>query len=153
MKTSFSRRSRTGSALLEFGISFALLMSVFTGTFQWGWTFYQYNVIKTAVNAGARYASLRPYDSTSTNPSQCFQNAVQNMVVYGDPSGGTKPVAPGLARSNVNVAAAFTNGVPSSVTVSISGYSIQSVFASTPLTSKPKVTYVYQGIYSPFGGC
>ena len=152
MKTSSFRRSHAGSALLEFGISFGVLMSVFIGTFQWGWTFYQYNVLKSAVNSGARYASLRPYDSTSTTPSQGFQDAVKNMVVYGDPTGGTKPVVGGLATKNVDISVTFTNGVPSSVTISISGYKIQSVFASTTLNSKPKVTYVYQGIYSPFVG-
>lgn len=153
MKTTRSRRTRSGSALVEFGISFAVLISVFTGTFQWGWTFYQYNVLKTAVNNGARYASLRPYDATTTTPCPSFQLAVQNMVMYGDPSGGTKTVVPGLTKQNVNVSAAFTFGAPSSMTVSISGYSINAAFGSMTLTNKPKVTYAYQGVYSPFGGC
>jgi hypothetical protein len=43
----------------------------------------------------------------------------------------------------------FANGVPSAMTVSISGYIIDSVFATTTLTKKPQVTYAYQGIWSP----
>jgi Flp pilus assembly protein TadG len=143
-------RSRcAGNVLIEFAISFGVLFSVLAGTFQFGYTFYQYNVLATAVNDGARYASLRPYDSTTPTPSSAFATAVQNMVVYGNPSGGTRPVTPGLATSNVNVSAAFTSGIPSSVTVSVSGYTINSAFAKTTLTTKPKVTYVYQGIFSP----
>jgi hypothetical protein len=35
------------------------------------------------------------------------------------------------------------------MTVSINGYTINSVFATTILTNKPQVTYAYQGIWAP----
>src|SRR5712692_11430041 len=99
MKTRFPRLRKVrhgerGNAMIEFAIGAGVLTSIFAGTFQFGYTFYQYNLLKNAVGDGARYASLRPYDSSTSTPSSTFQQAVQNMVVYGDPAGGTSPMAP-----------------------------------------------------------
>ena len=143
-------RCRRGNAMIEFAIGAGVLTSVFAGTFQFGYTFYQYNLLKNAVSDGARYACLRTYDSSTSTPSSAFQTAVQNMVVYGDPGGGSSPVAPGLATSNVNLNVTFTNSVPTAMTVSITGYTIGAVFDTTTLNNKPSVTYAYQGIYSPY---
>jgi Flp pilus assembly protein TadG len=142
-------RHRDGNAILEFAIGSGVLVAVFIGTFQFGFTFLQYNNLKNAVARGARYASLVPYDSPTTAPSAAFQTAVQNMVLYGSPTAGASPVLPGLTTGNANLTVTFANGVPSAMTVSISGYIIDSVFATTTLTKKPQVTYAYQGIWSP----
>ena len=142
--------------MLEFALGSSVLLAAFGGTFQFGYTFYRYNSLATAVNDGARYASMRPYNSTTTTPKDDFLLAVRNMVVYGNPAGGTAPVAPGLLITNVNLTPSFTNsagvvlGVPTFMTVSISGYSIDAAFATNTLTDKPKVTYPYIGIYSPY---
>ena len=56
------------------------------------------------------------------------------MVLYGTTTAGTTPVLPGLVDTNVNVAVTFANGIPSIMTVSISGYTINSIFASNTLT-------------------
>ena len=143
------RRSRSGSAMLEFAIGSGILVAAFTGAFQFGYTFYRYNNLVTAVTAGARYASLAPYDTTTTTPSTAFSNAVKNIVVYGNPGGGTTPVLPGLATSNVVLTPVFINGVPGRMTVNITGYTIDSVFASMVCDTKPKLSFPYQGIYSP----
>ena len=145
-----SIRCRRGNVMIEFAVGVGVLAAVFTGTFQFGYTFYQYNTLKNAVSDGARYASLRPYDSSTATPSNAFRDAVRNMVVYGDPAGGTAPIAPGLATSNVTLQPTFTSGVPTAMTVSINGYTISAVVASTTLTNKPSVTYPYLGVYSPF---
>lgn len=145
-----SERNRAGTAMVEFALGAGVLIAVFSGTFQFGYTFYQYNALGTVVNDGARYASLRPYDSTTTTPSNGFLSAVRNMVVYGNPAGGSTPIVPGLTTSNVNLSMAFLNGVPSAVTVYIDGYVINSVFAQTTCTKKPQVQYRYLGIYSPY---
>lgn len=136
--------------MIEFAIGAGVLTSIFAGTFQFGYTFYQYNLLKNAVSDGARYACLRTYDSSTSTPSAAFQQAVQNMVVYGDPAGGASPVAPNLSTSNVNLNVTFSNGVPTAMTVSITSYTIGAVFGTTTLTNKPSVTYAYQGIFSPF---
>lgn len=142
-------RDRRGSAMVEFAIGSGVLVLAFAGTFQFGYTFFEYNNLENAVARGAIYASVVPYDSATTTPSTAFQTAVQNMVLYGSPTAGTSPVLPGLTTSNVNFTVAFTNGVPSAMTVSITGYTISSLFTTTTLTNKPQVTYAYAGIWEP----
>jgi Flp pilus assembly protein TadG len=136
--------------MIEFALGSGVLLAAFTGTFQFGYTFLQYNNLKNAVARGARYASLIPYDSKDKNPTTAFTTKVQNMVLYGTPTAGTTPVLPGLTAANVNVVPGpFTIGIPSTMTVSITGYTINSIFSSTALTNKPAVTFTYQGIWSP----
>jgi Flp pilus assembly protein TadG len=142
-------RNRGGNAILEFAIGAGILVAAFTGTCQFGYTFLQYNNLENAVARGARYAALVPYDSATSTPSVAFKTAVWNMVLYGSPTAGTSPLLPGLAVGNVNLTVTFTNGVPSGMTVSTSGYTIDSIFAKTTLTNKPQVTYAYQGIWQP----
>ena len=142
-------RDRRGNAMLEFAIGAGVLVATFTGTFQYGYTFLQYNNLKNAVTRGARYASLVPYTSPNSTPSTAFLTAVKNMVVYGTTTTGTSTVLDGLTTSNVNLVVTFANGIPSAMTVYISGYTINSLFSTTTLSTKPKVTYAYQGIWSP----
>ncbi len=140
---------RSGSAILEFAIGSGVLLAAFTGTFRFGYSFLQYNRLTNAVAQGARYAGIVPYDSATATPSATFVSAVRNMVLYGDPGGGTTTVVPGLAAANVNLTVTFTDGVPTAMTVSVSGYTIDAVFGSETLTNKPKFTYPYLGIWSP----
>jgi Flp pilus assembly protein TadG len=135
--------------MVEFALGALLMTLVFGGVFQFGYTFYQYNLLKNAVMDGAHYASMATYDSNSCTPASDFQTAVQNMVVYGNPGGAGNPISPGLATSNIVVSPSCVNGVPTSMTVSITGYSIGAVFGTTTLTNKPSATYPYQGIDSP----
>jgi Flp pilus assembly protein TadG len=140
--------------MIEFALGSFVLMGALTGTFEFGYTFYVYNNLVTAVNNGAKYAALRSYEQTSSTPSSCFTTAVQDMAVYGDPTGtNTTPVAPGLTPGVVSLAVTFSNGVPSAMTVGISTYTIYSVFASKTLSNKPQVTYPYLGPYSPDDPC
>lgn len=147
-------RGRRGNVMIEFALGSGVLLALFAGTFQFGYTFYQYNLLNNAVNSGAEYAGMRTYDSNSSTPSAAFKQAVQNVVVYGDPGGGSTPVVPGLTTSNVNVTPGWSTtgagGIPVSMTVSISGYTIQAVFGSIALSGKPSVTYPYTGIYAPY---
>ena len=142
-------RNRRGNVMIEFAIGSGLLLAAFTGTFQFGYTFLQYNNLENAVARGARYASLVPYDSATNKPSAAFQAAVQNMVLYGTPTAGASPVLPGLTAGNVNLTVTFTNNIPAVMTVSISGYTIDSIFSKNTLKTKPQVAYAYQGVWSP----
>lgn len=144
------RKNRRGSAMLEFAIGAGILVSTFTGTFQFGYTFYQYNKLSNAVNAGARYASLRAYNSSHATPSAEFRDAVRNMVVYGNSAGTGNPVVPGLSPDHVYVTPTFTLGVPSHMTIDVRGYSIDSVVGSRACNNKPRVTYPYLGLYMPY---
>jgi Flp pilus assembly protein TadG len=140
--------------MVEFAIGATVLASVFTGTFEFGYLFYIYNNVETAVNNGAKYAALRVYEVNSASASTCFKTAVQNMVAYGDPSGATtNSVAPGLTPSKVTVTATFANSVPSQMTVAINSYAINAVVATITLTNKPQATYPFIGRYAPGETC
>ena len=155
MQISAKRRAREGgNAMTEFAIGGMVLAFVFTGTFQFGYAFYIYNNLENAVNNGAKYASQRTYEDTSATLSTCFKTAVQDMVAYGDPTGGTTTaIAPGLLPSNVSVTASYSNGVPTQLTVAISSYTINAVTSSYTLTNKPQFTYPFLGRYAPGETC
>ena len=145
---------RSGHAMVEFALGSTILMTVFAGTFQYGFIFYQYNALENAVINGAPFASQYRYDSLTSAPSNSFQTAVKNMVVYGDPTGtNTTPIVKNLATGNVNISVGMlgsgTNLVPISMTVYITGYTIDAIFGSFTCTNKPAVTYAYQGIFAP----
>jgi Flp pilus assembly protein TadG len=152
-------RDRDGNVMLEFAIGSGVLVATFVGTFQFGFTFLQYNNLENAVTRGAHYAALIDYNSATDTPASNFQTAVQNMVLYGSPTAGTTPVLTGLTAANVSVTACGIKtvcpgyvtalGVPQEITVSITGYAINAVFATTTLNNKPQVTFPYQGIWEP----
>jgi Flp pilus assembly protein TadG len=144
-----SRCRRAGSSIVEFAVGSGILLAAFTGTFQFGYTFIQYNRLETAVSQGTRYASLAPYDSATSTPSSQFLATFRNMVLYGSPAQGAAPVVAGLTTGNVTLIVAFRNGVPSTVTVAITNYTVNSLFGTSRLTGKPKSTYPYQGIWTP----
>ncbi len=140
---------RRGSAIVEFALGSSVLLALFSGTFEFGYTLVQYNRLGIAVAQGARYAALIPYDSASSTPSPAFLAAVRNMVLYGTPAAGAAPVVGGLRPEEINLNITFANGVPASMKVSISGYRIHALFGSHSLNGKPQATYPYQGIWSP----
>lgn len=152
-------RKTDGNAMVEFAIGSGVLVAAFVGTFQFGYAFLQYNNMENAVARGARYASLIDYNSATDTPSSSFQTAVQNMVLYGTTTAGTTPVVKGLTASNISVTACgistvcsgYTSvlGVPQEITVSITGFTLNSVFSSFSLNGKPAATYAYQGIWEP----
>jgi Flp pilus assembly protein TadG len=146
--------SRAGNAMVEFALGSTILVTIFTGAFQYGYIFYQYNALENAVMNGARFASQYKYTSLTSTPTSAFTTAVQNMVVYGDPTGtNTTPVAKGLTTGNVNLTVGMLGSgtalVPISVSVSISGFTIDAVMGTFACNGKPTVTYAYQGIFAP----
>jgi Flp pilus assembly protein TadG len=148
-KTIVCPTKRRGTAILEFAVGAGVLLTAFSGTFDFGYTLLQYNKLELAVAQGARYASMLSYDSATTTPSGAFLTAVQNMVLYGSPTTGTSPVLRGLTASNVQLTVTFSNGVPSSIQVSITSYTINALFGTHLLSGKPQVTYPYQGVWVP----
>src|SRR5262249_35620747 len=114
-----------------------------------GYALIQYNRLETAVAQGAQYASVVPYDSATTTPSAAFLASVKNMVLYGKPQTGTSPVVSGLTTSNVSLTVTFTNGVPSSMKVAVTGYTINALFRTHTLTGKPAAIFPYRGVWAP----
>ena len=142
-------RNRRGSTLVEFALSFSLLFAMLAGVFQFGYAFYLYNTLEGAVRSGARYASLRVYDSATATPSSAYLNAVRNMVVYGNPAGGDRAMAAGLTPEKVSVTVSMERNVPARISVAISSYTIDAVVHSFNLVNKPRVTFPFMGRFAP----
>jgi len=141
--------SRRGHAVIEFAMSWAVLVPVFAGTFQYGYTFLVYDTLQSAVRGGARYASMRTYDSSNSTPSTAFTTAVRNMVVYGNTAGTGSPVVSGLGVANVEVVPTMVGAIPQTMTVRITNFSVNAIFATTTFNSKPSTTFSYTGRPAP----
>jgi Flp pilus assembly protein TadG len=142
-------RSRRGNAMLEFALAAGILVPAFAGTFQYGYTFYVYNNLGSAVRDGARYASNLSYDSSSSTPSDAFSTAVKNTVVYGNSAGTGSPVVSGLTTSHVQVLPTMNGAIPKTMTVRITGFSVNAIFGTTTFTGKPSTTFNYTGTPAP----
>ena len=138
-----------GNAMIEFALSAAILLPALVGTMQFGFSFLAYGKLEAAVREGARYAALRTYDSSTAAPSPAFTTAVQNMVVYSNPNGGTTPIVRGLTTDQIVVTTAMYNGVPDLITVQLTSFQIDAGVAKITLSGKPWATYRYQGRFAP----
>ena len=136
--------------MVEFAFAFAVLFPLFTGTFEFGYGFFVYNQMKNAVREGARYASLRTYNAPDSAYTEAYGTAVKNIVVYGNPAGGPKPLVPGLTTANVLLTVTFVDRVPAQVTVKIQNYQLSTIFKRFVL-SKPECTFPYIGRFAPNG--
>ena len=145
-----ARSSRRGSAVIEFALSAAVLIPCMAGTFQFGYGLYSYNRLQSAVDEGGRYAALRTYrTSAGATDTDKVKLAIKNVVVYGTPSpaNGAVPMVNGLGTGNVSVT--YDAAVPSTVTVSISSFTVNTIFTSYTFAGKPFVTYPFLGRYAP----
>ena len=133
------RRTQKGNALIEFALSATLLVSIFTGVFQFGHTMIVVENLVTAVRGGGRFAAVTDYTAGD------YQTRIKNMVVYGQPTTGTDTVVPGLTTGNVEVVLTPSAGVPETVTVRITGYSVNALFRTFNFNGHPTVTFPYNG--------
>ncbi len=130
--------------VIEFALAFSLLWATLAGVFQFGYAMYIYNELGVAMGDGARFSSTVDFDSTT----QSFIGKIQNMVVYGSPTGGSTPLVAGLALTNVSVTwSADTAGVPQTITVALVNYTCDAVFKTFTWNNKPAVTVRYMGVY------
>ena len=139
-------RSGRGSAIVEFAVTSSLLMTFFAGVWQFGYTFYIYNQLQSAVRGAARYGSLTAYDGGSS-AGAAFEERVKNMVVYGkpDPGEGDQPLVAGLTTSHVRVSETFEGATPSRIEVDIVDYRIDAFFTRFALNGKPRCAFPYMG--------
>jgi Flp pilus assembly protein TadG len=139
--------------MIEFVLAYTVLFPIILGTYQFGHGMMAYNELVNAVRTGARYASLRTYDSANETPSAAFENAVKNMTVYGNVDGTGSPVCKGLQTSQVDVKPSFFQGgvnreVPVSMTVAINGYQLNT-FLRTFTLRRPSARFIYSGRWAP----
>jgi len=116
--TNSSKHDERGATLLEFAIGATIFLSVLFAVLEFGRALWVHNALTDAARRGARYAVLH---------AQSDSDSVKNMVVYGDPAGGTKSVVDNLTTGNVNVTYSNFGLEGGTVSVSITNYQFQFV--------------------------
>ncbi len=130
-----------GHAMLELAASAAVMIAFVSGTFQFGYGFYVYNQLLTAVGNGGRYAAMRTYRAQEVEKGN---QAIRNMVVYGDaqPAEGAQPAVANLTPNQVDVQWIMNeSGAPAYVRISIREFTVNAVFKSFTLNGKPSVEF------------
>lgn len=138
--------------MLELALSASVMMACLAGAFQFGYTFYIYDQLVSAVGNGARYAASRTYRSASAAELERGRAAIRNLVVYGDsrPAADAVPVTAGLRPENVQVAWIMgDDGKPSAVDVTIVNYSVGAIFGAFKINHRPFAEFPYLGRYAP----
>jgi hypothetical protein len=118
-------KRQQGTALVEFALILPLLLILTFSVTELGRAYYQYNLLAKSVREAARYLSVR---SANVDVAKA-----KNIIVYGNPGGGSTPVVPGLSLSNVPDPVRSSSGtlpVISTVTVSVTGYRFTPLAAS-----------------------
>ena len=149
-------RSRRGNAFVEFALASAVTLPLFAAAFQFGYTFYVYNLLLTQVRSGARYASLRQFKAANASSISTYKTAVRNMVRYSTPDGSGTLIVPQLQDSNVVVNIVDQNGnaadathAPASVNVSANSFTVYAIFTTFTFNQKPYLDFPYVGRYAP----
>jgi len=149
-------RSRRGNAMVEFALASTILIPMFIGTFQFGYTFYVYNLLSTQIRAGARYASIRTFRCSDATSIAKFKTAVGNMVRFSNPDGSGTLIEPGLTAGEIDVQIKDKNDVnadkthiPDYVTVSTTSYTVDAVFKKFTFTGKPILRFPHVGRFAP----
>lgn len=138
--------------MLELAFSAALMASCLAGTFQFGYTFYIYDQLVSAVGNGARYAAARTYRAATPEDVEKGKTAIRNMVVFGDarPAPDAQPVVPNLTPEQVHVGwVAGESGAPEAVDVYISNYTVHALMGSYTFDQKPLAEFPFIGRYAP----
>jgi Flp pilus assembly protein TadG len=148
--------SRRGNAMIEFAFAASVLIPLFLGTFQFGYTFYVYNLLSSQMRAGARYASLKTFQCSNATEITTFKTAVKNVIMYGNSAGTGNLIEPGLTAGQIDVEIKDASGndadathVPSYVNVTTVNYSVNAVVTSFSFNGKPFVQFPYVGRYAP----
>ncbi len=154
MKRGHTQRGHAqhGHAMIELTVAATVMLAFLGGTVQFGYSFYLYNQLVTAVANGARYAASRTYRSASRPDVEKGANAIRNMVVYGDPhpAPDAAPVLPGLKPEQIDVKWILDPaGTPEFVDVVVSKHQINALFGTLELNSRPFVEYPYIGRFAP----
>lgn len=120
------RKDESGATLIEYAISATVLIMATFAVLEFGRAVWAHNALSDAARRGARYAVLN-------QPSSGEDTKIKNLVVYGNTSGGTQPLLPGLSTANVQISRTSDFSVNSgTATVSITGYEFQFVLPMLP---------------------
>lgn len=107
-----------GGTLVEFAIAATVFLTAVFGVIEFGRALWAHNALTDAARRGARYAVLHSADDI---------DEVKNVVVFGDPAGGTEPLVTDLTTDNVTVTYSEFGVNHGTVTVSVVDYQFQFV--------------------------
>lgn len=111
-------RDERGATLLEFAIGASVFLTAMFGIIEFSRLLWVHNALADAARRGARFAVTQKATDAG---------AVANMVVYGNPAGGTQPVVNDLRTSQVKVTYSNFGLNAGTATVTITDYSFQFV--------------------------
>ena len=112
------KSNERGTSLVEFAIAATVLLTAMFAVIEFGRALWVHNALSDAARRGARYAAL--HSATDVDD-------VKNVVVYGDPEGGSRPTLPNLTPENVTVTYSNFALNAGTVTVSVTNYKFQFV--------------------------
>jgi hypothetical protein len=94
IQTRKNKKAECGATLVEFSIAATVFLTEIFGVIEFGRVLWTHNALSDAARRGARYAVVHQASEIDD---------VKNVVVYGDPAGGTIPVVENLTTNNVEV--------------------------------------------------
>ena len=148
-----NRKTQRGHAMIELAVSAGVMVACLAGTVQFGYTFYIYNELVTAVGNGGRYAAMRTFRGAGSRDIEKGKEAIRNMVVYGDsrPAPNALPQVPNLKPEQVQVDWVMDDSgrQPAAVNVTIADYTVDAAFGMFRFTGKPSVEYPFVGRFAP----
>jgi Flp pilus assembly protein TadG len=131
------RRGERGATLVEFAIGATVFLTAMFAVIEFGRALWTHNALSDAARRGARYA---------VNHQATDVDAVKNIVVYGDPAGGAKPLVDNLTTGNVQVQYSSFGLGAGTVSVSITNYKFQFIIPIVGTTiSMPNYTTTLTG--------
>jgi Flp pilus assembly protein TadG len=126
-----------GATLVEYSIAVMVFMVAMFAVIEFGRAIWVHNALSDAARRGARYAALHSAADVAD---------VQNVVVYGDPAGGSQPTVPNLSTTNVSVTYSQFGLNKGTVSVSVTNYQFQFVIPIVGTTiSMPSYTTTLTG--------
>ncbi len=113
-----SRKNERGATLVEFAIAATVFLTAMFAILEFGRALWVHNALTDAARRGARYAVIHRSSDI---------DSVKNVVVYGDPAGGTQPLVENLTPANVTVSYSNFSLNSGTATVGITNYQFQFV--------------------------
>lgn len=107
------RDQERGATLLEFAICATVFLTVMFTVIEFGRALWVHNALSDAARRGARYAVIH---------NAASGDQVKNVVIYGNPDGGSTPLVSNLTPDKVNVTYSNFGLSDGTATVSISNY-------------------------------
>src|SRR6266536_4934892 len=92
------KSSQRGATLVEFAVGATVFLTAMFAVIEFGRALWTHNALSDAARRAARYAvnqpasTPKPGEKTSGTNVGPSLTGIQNVAVYGDPNGGSKPL-------------------------------------------------------------